>query len=398
MVRPEPLERLRQVQPERTLKFHRARSAASEPCVGNWLLTDRLVIYEKPCPLSSDNPSVNQRPSPVPTSAAPAVPQAAASCAAPCLVSTPVASAAIATPAKEAGRAPATPAATGRATVSATKATPVAHYENFPVASLLCPPHLRQPIAAIYAFARAADDIADEGDATPAERQADLAAYRADLVAIAHGNDPSPRWAGIFMPLQAVLRSHHLPVQLLDDLLSAFVQDVEKTRKAEGYADREELLDYCRRSANPVGRLLLHLYGVTDVAALQESDAICTALQLINFWQDLSVDIPRGRYYLTQTDCAAHGAHQATLQLLDATPENRRLVIANAQWARATMQSGAPLVHRLPGRAGWELRLVVQGGLRILDKVDALQGASLHTRPRLHAWDWCVMLGRALVM
>ena len=277
-------------------------------------------------------------------------------------------------------------------------AAPVTHYENFPVASLLCPPHLRQPIAAIYAFARAADDIADEGDATPAERQADLAAYRADLVAIAQGNDPSPRWAGIFRPLQAVLRSHHLPVPLLDDLLSAFVQDVEKTRKAEGYADRAELLDYCRRSANPVGRLLLHLYGVTDATALQESDAVCTALQLINFWQDLSVDIPRGRYYLPQADCAAHGAHQATLQSLDATPENRRLVLASAQWARATMQRGAPLVHRLPGRAGWELRLVVQGGLRILDKVDALQGGSLHTRPRLHAWDWCVMLGRALVM
>lgn len=154
------------------------------------------------------------------------------------------------------------------------------HYENFPVASLLCPPRLRQPIAAIYGFARTADDIADEGDALPAARLADLAAYLADLRAIAQGQAPSPRWASVFLPLQSVLRSHQLPVPLLEDLLSAFAQDVEKTRDGEGYADREELLDYCRRSANPVGRLLLHLYGVHDIEALRQSDAICTALQL----------------------------------------------------------------------------------------------------------------------
>ncbi|MBV7429180.1 MULTISPECIES: squalene synthase HpnC [unclassified Acidovorax] len=277
-------------------------------------------------------------------------------------------------------------------------APPVTHYENFPVASLLCPPRLRQPIAAIYGFARTADDIADEGDAPAASRLADLAAYHADLQAIAQGRPPSPRWAGVFLPLQGVLRSHQLPLPLLQDLLSAFVQDVEKTRDAEGYADRSELLDYCRRSANPVGRLLLHLYGVTDAKALQESDAICTALQLINFWQDLSVDIPRGRHYLPRADCAGHGAGQAELLALQSTPENARLITNCARWARATMRSGAPLVHRLPGRAGWELRLVVQGGLRILDKVDGLQGGSLHTRPRLHAWDWCVMLWRAVAM
>ncbi|MDZ7862204.1 MAG: squalene synthase HpnC [Acidovorax sp.] len=278
-------------------------------------------------------------------------------------------------------------------------AAPVTHYENFPVASLLCPPHLRQPIAAIYAFARTADDIADEGDATPAARLADLAAYRADLLRRSAQGQPrlapagpvcSCRWPGIVR--------HQLPVPLLEDLLSAFAQDVEKTRDAEGYADRAELLDYCRRSANPVGRLLLHLYGVGDAQALQQSDAICTALQLINFWQDLSVDIPRHRHYLPRADCAAHGACQAELLALQSTRENARLIADCADWARATMESGAPLVRRLPGRAGWELRLVVQGGLRILDKVEALKGGSLHTRPRLHAWDWVVMLGRALVM
>lgn len=178
-------------------------------------------------------------------------------------------------------------------------AAPVTHYENFPVASLLCPPHLRAPIAALYAFARTADDIADEGDATPAQRLHDLVAYRAELAAVAAGAAPGMRWATVFGPLQGVLRQHGLPAAPLDDLLSAFVQDVEKTRDGATYADRTALLDYCRRSANPVGRLLLHLYGVADAEALAQSDAICSALQLIRFWQDLSVDIPRGRHYLT---------------------------------------------------------------------------------------------------
>ena len=275
---------------------------------------------------------------------------------------------------------------------------PVTHYENFPVASLLCPPRLRAPIAAIYAFARTADDLADEGPDTPAERLNDLAAYRADLHAIAAGHAPSARWAGVFAPLAGMLQSHGLPVPLLDDLLSAFLQDVEKTRDGTGYASRAELLDYCRRSANPVGRLLLHLYGVADEQALHESDVICSALQLINFWQDLSVDIPRGRFYLPDDDCAAHGVTRAMLQTLRPTAQTTALITEHARWARVLMLEGAPLVHRLPGRIGWELRLVVQGGLRILDKVDALQGHSLCRRPRIRGWDAPVMLGRALVM
>ena len=275
---------------------------------------------------------------------------------------------------------------------------PVTHYENFPVASWLCPPHLRAPIAAIYAFARTADDIADEGPASPAQRLADLAAYRADLHAIAAGQPPSERWSAVFAPLATVLQSHALPVPLLDDLLSAFIQDVEKTRDGAGYAHRTELLDYCRRSANPVGRLLLHLYGVHGAQALDESDAICTALQLINFWQDLSVDLPRGRFYLPDEDCAAHGVDRAQLLALRPTAQTTALIQELSGWTRATMLRGAPLVHRVPGRMGWELRLVVQGGLRILDKVDALQGRSLCQRPRIRAWDAPGMLARALAM
>ena len=274
----------------------------------------------------------------------------------------------------------------------------ITHYENFPVASLLCPPALRPPIAAIYAFARTADDIADEGDATAPERLADLTAYRMELHTIATGAAPSPRWAQVFVPLAAMLHRHQLPVALLDDLLSAFVQDVQKTAAAANYADRTELLDYCRRSANPVGRLLLHLYGVQEPSALQQSDAICTALQLINFWQDLSVDIPRGRFYLPEADCTAHDVARADLLALRSTLATVALVMDCARWARSEMLRGAPLVHRLPGRIGWELRLVVQGGLRILDKVEALHGASLHQRPRIRAWDGPLMLGRAMVM
>ena len=279
-----------------------------------------------------------------------------------------------------------------------TKPQAITHYENFPVASLLCPPALRPPIAAIYAFARTADDIADEGDATDLERLADLTAYRMELHIIATGAAPGPRWAQVFVPLAAMLYRHQLPVALLDDLLSAFVQDVQKTAAAASYADRTELLDYCRRSANPVGRLLLHLYGVQEPQALQQSDAICTALQLINFWQDLSVDIPRGRFYLPEADCTAHAVARADLLALRSTPATVALVLDCARWARSEMLRGAPLVHLLPGRIGWELRLVVQGGLRILDKLEALHGASLHQRPRIRAWDGPLMLGRAMVM
>ena len=150
-------------------------------------------------------------------------------------------------------------------------AAPIDHYENFPVASWLCPAHLRAPIAAIYHFARTADDIADEGDATPAQRLAQLQAYRQELNAAQAGAGVAgPHWQHVFGPLSAAIQSHQLPVPLLHDLLDAFVQDIEKTRDRSGYTDDAELLNYCRRSANPVGRLLLHLYGVTAEQALQE--------------------------------------------------------------------------------------------------------------------------------
>ena len=266
----------------------------------------------------------------------------------------------------------------------------VEHYENFPVASWLCPARLRPAIVALYHFARTADDLADEGDAPADQRLADLALYRADLQAClqasaqARMGDGAPwrhRWAPVFESLHAAVAQHALPAQPLFDLLDAFEQDVIYTRTGQIYRDRTELLDYCSRSANPVGRLMLHLYGVQDAVSLTQSDAICSALQLINFWQDRQLDVQRGRYYL---------------------PEGHSLA-DELSFARTLMAQGAPLVHRVTGRAGWELRAMVQGGLRILDKLDVLQhqlgGDGTHwPRPRLHksdalliAWRCCCM-------
>ena len=284
---------------------------------------------------------------------------------------------------------------------ASTPAQPVEHYENFPVASWLCPPRLRAPIAAIYHFARTADDIADEGDAPAARRLDDLALYRQDLQTLAQGQPSSKcsgRWPQVFEPLAPVLREHALPTPLLDDLLDAFMQDVRKTRDQASYADDAELLDYCRRSANPIGRLLLHLYGVNTAQALRESDAICSALQLINFWQDLSRDIPRGRHYLPDTACAQHNVTRAELARLEPSARTQALIAAQAQAARDLMRQGAPLVHRIAGRAGWELRLVVQGGLRILDKIEALNHDTLRQRPTIGAADAPLLLWRSLWM
>ena len=269
------------------------------------------------------------------------------------------------------------------------------HYENFPVASVLCPPALRPAVTAIYWFARTADDIADEGPACTATRLADLSAYRADLLANVSGVATSARWPAVFGPLGATLRKHALPPALLLDLLSAFEQDLVK----QTYADRAELLDYCRRSANPVGRLLLHLYGMTDGGALQRSDAICTALQLINFWQDFGLDLERGRIYAPASDCARFGVSPQTLLESRAdSPATQALVSELVAWARGLMHLGAPLVHDVPGRAGWELRLVVQGGLRVLEKIEALQFTTLFTRPTLRWFDAPLLLWRAIRM
>jgi hydroxysqualene synthase len=264
------------------------------------------------------------------------------------------------------------------------------HYENFPVASWLCPPRLRPAVMAIYRFARTADDIADEGDALPAQRLADLERYEAALHACAAGRVGNA-WPEVFGPLADPIRDHALPLDLLLDLLDAFRQDTGNPV----YADRQALLHYCARSANPIGRLLLHLARIHEHEALEQSDAICSALQLANFWQDLSIDLPRGRCYVPQSDALRHGLRLPGLQ---GDAQARALVRDLVSWTRALMQQGAPLVHKLHGRFGWELRLVVQGGLRVLDKIEACGFDALHHRPTVALVDAPLLLWRALLM
>jgi hydroxysqualene synthase len=233
------------------------------------------------------------------------------------------------------------------------------HYENFPVASLLCPKHLRPAVKALYGFARTADDLADEGEATSAQRLLDLAAYRTDL----HRH------------LGSVIQAHQLPTHHLHELLDAFEKDVRDTAVGHRYQSRAELLAYCKLSANPIGRLMLHLFGAHDDVSKAQSDAICSALQLINFWQDVSVDVPRGRFYV-----------------IDEPMQDL------VRWARELMMQGAPLCKRIGGRFGFELRLVVQGGLRISDKIE-MQGFDTRTkRPKLNAWDAPLIVLGALLM
>ncbi len=267
----------------------------------------------------------------------------------------------------------------------------VDHYENFPVASVLLPAHMRQPIEVIYHFARSADDIADEGDATPDERLAGLAAYQAELDRIAAGTLPQ---TPLFVALAEVISKHALPLQLFRDLLDAFAQDVVKTR----YADFPELLDYCRRSANPVGRLVLHLFGRTEAQHLEQSDCICTALQLINFWQDAAVDWKKERIYLPQTDLARFRIGEADLASSRWSANWAALMDFQIDRSRQLMLRGAPLVHALPGRLGWEIRFTVQGGLRILERLRQVRGNVFERRPTLGKWDWLVLAGRSLTM
>ena len=271
---------------------------------------------------------------------------------------------------------------------------PVDHYENFPVASFLLPRKLVPAVEAIYAFARSADDIADEGDAAPGERLAALERYEQALAAIGRGE---PAVEPMFQRLAAIISEYGLPLQPFCDLLSAFKQDVVVTR----YPDFAHLLDYCRRSANPVGFLMLSLYGASDAANVRNSDAICSALQLINFLQDVAVDRKKDRIYVPLEDLSRFGVAPAQLDQIPFDPADARwraLMAYEVARARALLQQGAPLSLRLPGRIGWELRLVVQGGLRILEAIERVDYDVFARRPTLGAVDWLVLGWRAMRM
>lgn len=261
---------------------------------------------------------------------------------------------------------------------------PVDHYENFPVASLLLPKPVRWPIEVIYAFARSADDFADEGGDPIPVRLEKLSAYERELDLIDAGK---PSNHALFRDLAEVIGAHSLPVKLFRDLLDAFKQDVVKTT----YRDFPELMDYCRRSADPIGRLLLHLFRETSAENLEQSDKICSALQLINHWQDVAIDWQKndgGRVYLPQDDLARFGLSHSDIANATRSPAWRDLMRFQTDRARAMMMAGKPLSMRLSGRFGAELRMIVAGGLTILDKIDAAEGDVFRRRPKLGKWDW----------
>jgi squalene synthase HpnC len=266
----------------------------------------------------------------------------------------------------------------------------VNHYENFPVASWLLPGRLRGPVRLIYAFARQADDFADEGDDTSQQRLDKLASFERELDRIERGQPVS---LPLFQLLMPVIRERRLPVQLFRDLLAAFVQDVKKTR----YEDFGEVMSYCRRSANPVGRLLLHLFGETDPRSHAYSDGICSALQLINFLQDIPVDYAKGRIYLPADEMRRYGIAEAQIAAGDTGGRWTSFMRFQIERARRILQAGAPLGRVLKGRVGLELRMIVLGGERVLSKLHHSDGDVFRQRPVLDKRDWLRMLARALI-
>ena len=265
----------------------------------------------------------------------------------------------------------------------------VGHYENFPVASRLVPARLRPAVIAVYRFARAADDLADEGDAPAGARLAALDTFGRALDAIGRGETPQ---LAPFPALAGAIRAHGLPLAPFRALLEAFRQDVTTSR----YETRGDLLSYCARSANPVGRIMLALFRVDGAAALEASDAICTGLQLANFWQDVAVDAAKGRIYVPREDLARFGVHEA--DLLAGRPGAGWPALMGYQTARtrAHFDAGRPLLALLPWRLRLEIGAVIAGGSRILDRIDAVRGDVFARRPTLGGFDWAAVALRAL--
>ena len=264
------------------------------------------------------------------------------------------------------------------------------HYENFPVASLLLSRELRHPVGVIYRFARTADDFADEGSDPPATRLEKLQTYRQALQGIqANRSIQIP----LFRDIARIATEHQLPLQLFYDLLDAFSQDVVKNR----YADFAEVLDYSRRSANPVGRLLLHLFRKNSAENCGFSDRICSALQLINFWQDVRIDYEtKDRIYLPQDEMRRFSVTEEHLRqhLCDAAFQD--LMRFQVGRARAMMLEGAPLLRNLQGRLRLEIAITMQGGLRILEKIENAEYDVFRRRP-VHRWfDWPLLFIKAL--
>lgn len=266
------------------------------------------------------------------------------------------------------------------------------HYENFPVASFLLPKPVRPHVAAIYAFARTADDFADEDQRTAEERYRLLEDWRELLWQAAEPTAARQTFSPLFRALGHTIRTCGLPVSLLEDLLSAFRQDVATTR----YATWADLLDYCRRSANPVGRLVLRICGYAGRELEQRSDAVCTALQLTNFWQDFAVDYARGRLYLPLEEWEAVGALEADLVARQLTPPWRQALTAAAAQTKTMFTDGRAVCDMVEGRLRYELRLTWLGGMLILERLGEVGFDVFASRPTLRRGDVPALAWRAI--
>lgn len=277
-----------------------------------------------------------------------------------------------------------------QAVVSSSLTLANTHYENFPVASVMLPMRLRKPIGLIYSFARQADDFADEGDLTPQQRLHLLNTFQLELDHLSKGELPETAFFGA---LEAMIKKHSLPLEPFYDLLDAFSQDVVKSR----YENFGEVMDYCRRSANPIGRLLLHLYGKVTPRNLGLADAICSALQIINFLQDVAIDYRKNRIYFPLDEMRKYNISETQIANGDTGGAWSLFMEFEIDRARRLLQSGAPLGLVLPGRIGLEMRMIIAGGERILHKLHKSRGDMFNQRPVLRPWDWAYMLYRAVL-
>ena len=273
------------------------------------------------------------------------------------------------------------------------------HYENFPVASVFLPKHLREPIALIYSFARQADDFADEGDLTVEQRLNLLNKFRDELNLLQAYINPQ---TAFFITLGQMIKAKKLPLAPFYDLLDAFSQDVTKTR----YSNYDEVLDYCKRSANPIGRLLLHLYRQPTAKNIQLSDNICTALQIINFLQDIAIDFKKNdgkqRIYMCQDELSRFGITEQQIDTYVNTSQAinedwQQFMRFNLQRVHTLLLAGKPLGRVLKGRIGFEMRMIVAGGERIISKINKVNGDIFKYRPTLNNWDWLLILFKALL-
>ena len=263
------------------------------------------------------------------------------------------------------------------------------HYENFPVVSYLIPKNLRKHIAVIYQFARQADDIADEGNLTPEERLTQLNKFTNDFSNALNGNYSNSFWKA----LASTINQFDLTHQLFFDLLTAFKQDVTKKR----YSDYEELLNYCKHSANPVGRIILELFNIRDEALMIYSDNICTALQLTNFYQDVKVDYEKNRIYLPEDEMKNFGVTKNIFTLSKINSNFKKLLLFQTKRTRQLFGEGKKLLSSLPGLLKYEIKWTILGGEEILNKIEKLDFDVLNNRPKLSKIDYFLIMIKAFI-